>query len=91
MENKFGKIKTLEEAMECIKDGCTIMIGGFGGHGSPYDLCEAIIRKNVKDLTIISVDAGDPDLGPDHIIGNRQCKKSHHKSYRSDKSRRRTP
>ena len=63
MENKFGKIKTLEEAMECIKDGCTIMIGGFGGHGSPYDLCEAIIRKNVKDLTIISVDAGDPDLG----------------------------
>lgn len=75
MENKFGKIKTLEEAMECIKDGCTIMIGGFGGHGSPYDLCEAIIRKNVKDLTIISVDAGDPDLGPDHIIGNRQCKK----------------
>lgn len=74
MENKFGKIKSLEEAMEHINDGCRIMIAGFGGHGSPYDICEAIIAKNVQDLTIISVDAGDPDLGPDHIIGNKQCK-----------------
>lgn len=75
MENRFGKIKSLDEAMEHINDGCRIMIAGFGGHGSPYDLCQAIIEKNVKDLTIISVDAGDPDLGPDHIIANRQCKK----------------
>ncbi len=75
MENKFGKIVTLEEAMEHINDGCRIMIAGFGGHGSPYDICEAIIQKNVKDMTLISIDAGDPDLGPDHIVGNRQVKK----------------
>ena len=75
MENKFGKIKGLDEAMAYIRDGCRLMIAGFGGHGSPFDLCEAIIKKNVRDLTIISVDAGDPDLGPDHIIANRQCKK----------------
>ncbi|MDO4834409.1 MAG: CoA transferase subunit A [Bacillota bacterium] len=75
MENKFGKVKSLDAAMEYINDGCTIMIAGFGGHGSPYDLCQGIIDKNIKDLTIISIDAGDPDLGPDHIIGNRQCKK----------------
>ena len=61
MENKFGKIKTLEEAMSFIKDGCTIMIGGFGGHGSPYDLCQAILRSyqsmqaiRISDLTISS-------------------------------------
>ena len=75
MENKFGKIKSLEEAMTYINDGCRIMIAGFGGHGSPYDICEAIIEKNVKDLELISIDAGDPDLGPDHIVGNRQVKK----------------
>lgn len=75
MDNKFGKIKSLEEAMSHIHDGCTIMIGGFGGHGSPFDICDAILKKNIKDLTIISVDAGDPDLGPDHIIANGQCKK----------------
>lgn len=75
MENKFGKIKTIEEAMEAVKDGCTIMIAGFGGIGSSYDLIQAIIQKRVKDLTLISIDAGDPDLGPDHIVANRQCKK----------------
>ncbi|MBN7773949.1 CoA transferase subunit A [Clostridium aminobutyricum] len=75
MKNKFGKMKTIDEAMEYVKDGCTIMIAGFGGIGSSYDLIQAIIKKGVKDLTLISIDAGDPDLGPDHIVANRQCKK----------------
>ncbi len=75
MKNKFGKIRSIDDAMAHIDDGCRIMIAGFGGHGSPFDLCEEIIKKNVRDLTIISVDAGDPDLGPDHIIANGQCKK----------------
>lgn len=75
MQNRFNKIKTVEEAMEHIKDGCTIMIAGFGGIGSSYDLIQAIIKKNVKDMTLISIDAGDPDVGPDHIVANRQCKK----------------
>ncbi len=75
MENKFGKISTIEKAMEHVTDGCTIMIAGFGGIGSSYDLIQAIIEKGVKDLTIISIDAGDPDLGPDHIIANKQAKK----------------
>ena len=75
MENKLSKIKTLEEAMMHIKDDCTIMIAGFGGHGSPHGLCQAIIQKNTQNLTVISVDAGDPNLGPDEIIANRQVKK----------------
>lgn len=75
MENKFNKIKTISEAMEHVTDGCTIMIAGFGGIGSSHDLIQAIIEKGVKNLTLISIDAGDPDLGPDHIVGNRQCKK----------------
>ena len=75
MENKFGKVKTLEEAMIHIKDGSSIMIAGFGGIGSSYNLIQEIIKKGVKNLTLISIDAGDPDLGPDHIVGNKQCKK----------------
>jgi len=75
VENKFGKIKTVEEAMEYIKDGMTIMIAGFGGIGSSYRLVNEIIKKNVKNLTLISIDAGDPDVGPDHIIQNEQVKK----------------
>ncbi len=75
VENKFGKIKTVEEAMDLIKDGMTIMIAGFGGVGSSYRLVNEIIKKNVKDLTLISIDAGDPNVGPDHIIQNEQVKK----------------
>lgn len=75
VENKFGKIKTVEEAMEYIQDGMTIMIAGFGGVGSSYRLVNEIIKKNVKNLTLISIDAGDPDVGPDHIIQNEQVKK----------------
>ena len=75
LENKFGKIKTVEEAMDQIKDGMTIMIAGFGGVGSSYRLINEIIKKNVKNLTLISIDAGDPDVGPDHIIQNMQVKK----------------
>jgi len=75
VENKFGKIKTVEEAMDMIHDGMTIMIAGFGGVGSSYRLVQEIIKKNVKDLTLISIDAGDPNVGPDHIIQNEQVKK----------------
>ena len=75
MKNRFNKIKTIEEAMKHVTDGCTILIAGFGGIGSSYDLIQAIIKKGVKDLTLISIDAGDPDVGPDHIVGNKQCKK----------------
>ena len=75
MINKFGKIKPLEEAIAQIDDGCRIMIAGFGGHGSCFDICEAIVEKNVRNLTLISIDAGDPDLGPDHIVANRQVRK----------------
>lgn len=75
VENKFGKIKTVEEAMEYIKDGITIMIAGFGGIGSSYRLVNEIIKKKVKNLTLISIDAGDPEVGPDYIVRNEQVKK----------------
>jgi acetate CoA/acetoacetate CoA-transferase alpha subunit len=75
LENKFGKIRTVEEAMEHIKDGISIMIGGFCGVGSSWRMVQEIIRKGVKNLTLISVDAGDPEVGPDYIIRGEQVKK----------------
>jgi acetate CoA/acetoacetate CoA-transferase alpha subunit len=75
IENKFGKVKSVSEAMEFVRDGTTIMVAGFGGIGSPYSLVQATIDKGVKNLTLISVDAGDPDVGPDHIVSTGQVKK----------------
>lgn len=61
--------------MAHIRDGMTIMIAGFGGIGSSCTLINEIIKKKVKNLTLISIDAGDPDVGPDHIVRNEQVKK----------------
>ena len=43
--NRFEKIKSLEEAMTHIKDGTTLMYGGFGGVGTSPLLIDAIIKK----------------------------------------------
>lgn len=75
VENEFGKIKTVSEAMEHVKDGITIMIAGFGGVGSSCTLINEIIKKNVRNLTLISIDAGDPEVGPDYVVRNEQVKK----------------
>lgn len=68
VENQFGKIKSVSEAMEYIKDGMTLLVGGFGGVGSSPLLIDAIVKKNVKDLTIVTCDGGDPNVGPDRLI-----------------------
>jgi acetate CoA/acetoacetate CoA-transferase alpha subunit len=75
LENRFGKIRTVEEAMTYINDGTSIMIAGFCGVGSSWRMVQEIIKKGVKDLTLISVDAGDPEVGPDYIIRGEQVKK----------------
>jgi acetate CoA/acetoacetate CoA-transferase alpha subunit len=61
--------------MEHIKDGMTIMIGGFMGVGTPEFIIEALIRKNVKDLTIIANDTSFPDKGLGRLVVNKQVKK----------------
>jgi acetate CoA/acetoacetate CoA-transferase alpha subunit len=73
--NDFGKIKTLSEAMEYIKDGITIMVPGFGGVGASPMLIDAIIKKGVKNLTVIGCDGGDDYIGHDLIIRAGQAKK----------------
>jgi acetate CoA/acetoacetate CoA-transferase alpha subunit len=70
-----NKIRTIDEVMEHIKDGMTIMIGGFMGVGTPEFIIDAMIEKNVKDLTIIANDTSFPDRGLGRLIVNKQVKK----------------
>ncbi|WP_274570961.1 3-oxoacid CoA-transferase subunit A [Neisseria leonii] len=52
-----------EEALAKISDGATIMIGGFGPAGQPVKLIDALIDCNVRDLVIVSNNAGNGDIG----------------------------
>ncbi len=56
----INKIMTADEAVAGVKDGMTIMVGGFLGTGSPEVLMDALARKGVKHLTVIGNDGGLP-------------------------------
>lgn len=66
------KILTAKEVVEQVKDGSSIMVGGFMVCGHPFTLMEELLKKNVKNLTIISNDAGFPDKGVGKLIVNGQ-------------------
>lgn len=71
----MNKLKTLNEIMEHIKDGQTIMFGGFLGVGTAEKIVDAIVEKGVKDLTIICNDTGFVDKGVGKLVVNKQVKK----------------
>jgi len=61
-------------AADLIKDGMSVMVGGFMTCGTPEDIVDAIVKKGVKDLTVICNDAGYPDKGVGKLISNGQVK-----------------
>lgn len=71
----MNKIKTVEEALEYIKDGMTIAVGGFIGVGTPEKLIDAVVAKGVKDITLICNDTSTPDTGVGKWVVNKNVKK----------------
>ena len=54
---------TVDEAVAGVADGATVLIGGFGVAGMPFDLIDALIRQGASDLTVVSNNAGNGDAG----------------------------
>ena len=57
------RVGSVEEAVKGIKDGSTILVSGFGGAGSPIDLLHGVLDQGAKDLTIVSNNAGNGQIG----------------------------
>lgn len=64
-----------KEAVAEIKDGSTIMVGGFGLVGIPEQLILALVEKGVQNLTVISNNCGVDDWGLGLLLKNKQIKK----------------
>ncbi|HEX5002193.1 MAG TPA: CoA transferase subunit A [Bacteroidia bacterium] len=62
-------------AIHDIKDGMTLMLGGFGLCGIPENCITALVQKNVKNLTCISNNAGVDDFGLGLLLHKKQIKK----------------
>ena len=66
---------TIQEATALVKDGMTVMIGGFLGNGNPHKLIDALVKSGVRNLTMICNDTAFPDKGLGILIANKQVKK----------------
>ena len=71
----MNKVTTIEHATNLIQDGAVVMIGGFLGGGIPHQLINALVKKNVKNLTLICNDTGFPDVGVGQMVCNKQFRK----------------
>lgn len=67
--------KDADAALWDIRDGATLMLGGFGLCGIPEHCIAALVRKGVKDLTCISNNAGVDDFGIGLMLQGRQVRK----------------
>mgnify|MGYP006071102387 CR=1 FL=1 len=77
-----NKVISVEEAVNMIPDGATIMFGGFLGCGSAHKVIEALAKKGTKDLTIIGNDCGmatgphgEEFYGMAKLVHNHQVKR----------------
>jgi acetate CoA/acetoacetate CoA-transferase alpha subunit len=71
----MNKLISLEEAVNLIRDGDTIMVGGFLAVGTPEKLIDALIAKGLNDLTLICNDTGFVDRGVGKMVVKKMFKK----------------
>lgn len=69
------KVGNAEEAIHDIKNGDTLMLGGFGLCGIPENCIAALVKKGIKNLTCISNNAGVDDFGIGLMLQRKQVKK----------------
>lgn len=71
----MSKFIDITEAADKVKDGMTIMVGGFLANGSAERVIDAIVEKGTKDLTIIANDSSYSDRTIGKLLKNGQVKK----------------
>ena len=68
-------VKNVQEALNDIQDGMTLMFGGFGLCGIPENCIAELVKKGSKNLTCISNNAGVDDFGLGLLLQTKQIKK----------------
>jgi len=61
--SRTALLETTDQAVAGIEDGSTILVGGFGLAGMPFDLIDALIRQGARDLVIVANNAGNGEVG----------------------------
>lgn len=61
MVNKISA--SIADALTDVRDGATILIGGFGGAGQPTELIDGLIAQGARHLTVVNNNAGNGETG----------------------------
>jgi len=73
MIDKF--VATPAQALADLRDGATVMIGGFGNAGMPAELIDALIAQGARELTIVNNNAGNVDTGLAALLKAKRVRK----------------
>ncbi len=71
----IDKTTTLAEALSTVRDGSTVMVGGFGVPGTPFILIDALLAAGASDLTVIKNEANEDHMGLSKLIEAGRVKK----------------
>ncbi|MBR6539938.1 MAG: CoA transferase subunit A [Bacteroidales bacterium] len=71
----MNKRISLQDAVSKVKDGMTVMVGGFLAAGSPIAILDELAKSGVKDLTLICNDTAYAEVAHGKLITNKQDKK----------------
>ncbi|WP_445749046.1 CoA transferase subunit A [Polaribacter sp.] len=69
------KVNNVEEALQGVENGMTLMLGGFGLCGIPENAIAELVKRNINELTCISNNAGVDDFGLGLLLQKKQIKK----------------
>ena len=73
MINKI--VPSVTQAVADIRDGATVMIGGFGTAGLPLALIDALIAQGARDLTVVNNNAGNADTGLAALLKTKRVRR----------------
>ena len=62
-------------AVEGVRDGAIVLIGGFGNSGVPVELTHALLEQGARDLTVVTNNAGSGDTDVAALLRERRVRK----------------
>jgi 3-oxoadipate CoA-transferase alpha subunit len=68
-------VPDLEAAVDGVADGAVVLIGGFGMAGQPLALIDALLEQGAGDLTVVSNNAGNADIGIARLLAAGRVRK----------------
>lgn len=72
----MATVVTAEQAVARIRSGDTVMVGGFGLVGCPLELVAAVVRSEVRDLTVVSNNLGERGVGLGELLLQGRVRKA---------------